>query len=210
MLCPKCGRDNPGGNVFCRFCHEPLAARETFVRGAQERPSSTSVRPVASAQAGKQNRAETADHSGNVEQKSKPQKSRQQKTKVKSKRPKKTKTVYKSRPKRQKKDRRGRREVQVVKKRGGFLAGFLTFLLLAIVAAAIAGALIVHHYGLQNILNHFGYQVTSIQPEDSSSEQPPSSLPESSSVQSSQSSQSESSSSERENNPEQEESSGSE
>ena len=207
MLCPKCGRENPGGNVFCRFCHEPLATRETFVRGAQERPTSTSARPVASAQAGEHKYAQTANKFDNSQQKNKPQKSRQQKTKVKSKRPKKTKTVYKSKPKKQKNDRRGRREVQVVKKRGGFLAGFLAFLLLAIVAAAIAGALFVHHYGLQNILNHFGYQVTSIQPEDSSAQQSPSSLPESSSAQSSQSSQSDSSS-EREDNPEQEESSG--
>ena len=50
-------------------------------------------------------------------------------------------------------------------------------MLLAIAAIVIAGALLIHHYGLQTILNHFGYQITTVQQDETSSQEYQNSVP---------------------------------
>ena len=186
LRCPNCGNENPQGYLICYFCHELLTPRPNKIYGVDTRPdidlneakqgsnyfeksqysnfaTSSPTRQVKKEQ---ESSKETAPKS---------QKIKQQKTKAaKSKRPKKSKSPKKVKQKKQKGVRSPRKqikEVHTVKKRGGFLAAFLALILLAIAAVAIAGALLIHHYGLQTILNHFGYQLTSVEQDETSSQE---------------------------------------
>lgn len=193
MICPKCGKENTPDEVFCTQCGELLLtfshSDENNTASAQspEPTDAPSSPAVAQTQANSTNRSESASNS--TRSSSKPQKSTKTKTKKrsapaknsrsKSKKsaPKRTKETKQPKQPKQPKERRPKQQGdtvvvnKTVKKGGcGCLSFVLAGILVLILAAVVAGGIFVYRYGYDNILAHFGYELTAVKDESSSAD----------------------------------------
>jgi DNA mismatch repair ATPase MutL len=188
MICPKCGKENTPDEVFCTQCGELLLtfshSDENNTASAQSpEPTDAPSSPAAAqTQANSTNRSESTSNS--TRSSSKPQKSTKTKTKKRSAPAKNSRSKSKkSAPKRTKepkqpKERRPKQQGdtvvvnKTVKKGGcGCLSFVLAGILVLILAAVVAGGIFVYRYGYDNILAHFGYELTSVKDESSSADE---------------------------------------
>lgn len=191
MICPKCGKENTPDEVFCTRCGELLLtfshSDENNTASAQSpEPTDAPSSPAAAqTQANSTNQSESASNS--TRSSSKPQKSTKTKTKKRSAPAKNSRSKSKkSAPKRTKetkqpkqpKERRPKQQGdtvvvnKTVKKGGcGCLSFVLAGILVLILAAVVAGSIFVYRYGYDNILAHFGYELTTVKDESSSADE---------------------------------------
>lgn len=191
MICPKCGKENTHDEVFCTQCGELLLtfshSDENNTPSAQSSYSTDTPSSPADVQtqADSMNRNEPSSNSARSS--SKPQKSTKTKTKKRSAPAKNSRSKSKkSTPKRtketkqpkQSKERRPKQQGdtvvvnKTVKKGGcGCLSFALAGILVLILAAVVAGGIFVYRYGYEDILAHFGYELTAVKDESSSADE---------------------------------------